>query len=177
MSFFQVSYNDAQDFSPVPPGTYEVIISATEAKTTSTGKPMLTLTHTIREDVDQPAKKRKLFDNLVVTEKAMFRFQNIAKATKMPEGAVFNTPEDVVQAFGRHLKGQALKIVVKHDPNNERFPEQVAGYSESKLAGGTVAGANPFQNGGPEFPAETGVDGPPWADGKPIDISDDDLPF
>ena len=170
MSFFKVDHSEGQEFDSIPEGTYEVMISSVEIKTSSTGNPMLALQHTIRADVDQEAKKRKVFDNLVVTENAMFKFQNIAKATEMPDGKAFKNADQLLKEFAKHLKGKPLKITIKHDNTRDSFKEQVRGYAKSSL--GAAPGSNPFDTAG-----QAGGK-PPWEDGgKPIDISDDDLPF
>ncbi len=168
MSFFRVDHNEAQDFSPVPEGVYEVIISEVEIKQFSSGKNGLKVVHSIRKDVDQAAKGRKVFDNFVVSEKAMFRFQNIAKATDMPNGKEFKTEDHFLKEFAKHLKGKPLKIKITHDKTADKFPEQVAAYMPTEA--GQAAGGNPF-------PAAGGDGKPPWEEGQTLDISDDDLPF
>lgn len=178
MTYFQINHDDAQDFTPIPVGSYEAIISSVEVKTASSGNKMLSLVHTIRDDVSQEAKKRKVFDNLVVTEKAMFRFQNIAKATAMPNGASFDSEEALLNGFAKHLKGKPLRITIKHDNNRTTFIEQVAGYAPSEEAGtNPLPSSNPFEAQGSLQNGAQGAGAPPWADGTAPNISDDDLPF
>ncbi|MMZ47339.1 hypothetical protein D1872_89830 [compost metagenome] len=176
MGFFKVNHNEASNFEPIPPGTYEAYISGVESKTFSSGSRGLALTLTIRDDVDQEAKKRKVFDNLVSSEKAMFRWQDYAKATSLPDGAEFNSEDELIKGFGKHLKGKAVKITIRHDDSRDNFKERIAGVAPSGV-GGQVPGSNPFDVSSGQA-AGAGADSLPWEDdGKPINISDDELPF
>jgi hypothetical protein len=159
MSFFSVNHNEAQSgvFEPVTPGNYEVVISEVKKETFNSGNKGLKLTFTIREDVDQLHGKRKIFNNLVAMETAMFNWNNIAKATNMPDGQAFETADDVINAFGKHLQGKTLKIRVAHREYNGKTYEDVKGYSESEAAGTTLTGdSNPFSvpNGAPPLPGD-----------------------
>ena len=170
MTFFQVNHSEVQGttFDPVPVGDYEVIISDVEKKVFKSGNKGLSLILTIRDDVDQAARKRKLFENLAITEKALFKYQQYAKATGMPDGQTFNTEEDIQNGFGQWLQGKCLRVRVKHENNDGVISERVAAVDASKLE----AGAPTPQFGGGAHPfAPTGKDSPIG------DISDDDLPF
>ena len=178
--FFTVNHSEAgSSFEPIPEGTYEAFISEVVKHTYSTGSKGLKITITIRDDVDQEAKRRKIFDNLVSSEKAMFRWQMYAAATDLPEGTTFKDEEDLIKGFGKHLKGKPVKIKIVHDTTRDRFPEQVSGVVKSNL-GGAAPGSNPFAvpGGSNQQPPSFGEQKMPWEDdGKPVDISDDELPF
>lgn len=151
MSFFKTDYSETQDFTPIPEGDYEAVIQEVEAKEYSTGNKGLNLKLQIRADVEQEAKKRVLFDGLVSSPKAMFKFQNYAKATSLPEGKNFATEDEFLKFFSKHLKGKAVRIRVKHDNSRDKYIEQVAGVSAPQ-ASGTPVGANPFNTGAPTPP-------------------------
>lgn len=161
-SFFKANSSEAggnTDFTPVPEGTYEAIVSEVDIKTFSTGNKGLSVKYTIRDDVDQAGKKRVLFDNAVVTEKAMFKFHQFAKVATELDGKDFKDADHLLKEFARALKGKPLKVTIKHDPSRDNFIERVVGLDRSELGAGG-AGSNPFAG-----------------EGKAIEISDDDLPF
>jgi len=194
MSIFTVNHGEAGGFEPVPPGTYEAVISEVKVKTSSTGNPMISVTLTIRDDVDQKAQKRKLFDNLVQTEKAMFKFQQYAKAIEMPEGTSIPT----LEAFAQELLYKPVKAKVSNKMEEfngkEELRDRIDFIDVAAVPYGGQAGAsNPFSfTTGAE-----GDDGPaPWEQGggeaeaeeeapkrgsrsraKKPEISEDDLPF
>lgn len=138
MSFFKVDHNQATDFSPIPEGTYEAIISDVDVKDFPSGKG-LKVTYTIRNDVNQAGQKRKQWDNAPVTEKTMFKYQNWAKATALPNGASFNNAEELILGFQKHLKGKPIRITIKHDKSRTEFIEQVSSVEASQLGGPTGA--------------------------------------
>lgn len=158
MSFFKIDYSETQDFGPIPEGEYEAVIQEVDIKQYNSGNNGLNVKLQIRADVEQDAKKRVVFDGLVSTQKAMFKFQNYAKATNMPEGKSFATEDEFLKTFSKHLKGKAVRIRIKHDNTRDKYIEQVAGVSTPQAAG-TPAGANPFNTGAatpPPLPPEPG---------------------
>lgn len=172
MSFLNVNYNEAgSSFDPIKPGEYEAFFSEVEVTTAkSSGNPMLKCTLTIREDVAQEFQKRKIWDNLVATDKAMFKFQQVAKALQFPEGQKINSIEE----FANMIRFQPVRIKVanrEEEYNGEkRIRENVQVYSQTtqpmRGAGQPPAGTNPFDNGGFD----------PFAgDGNPI--NDEAIPF
>lgn len=152
MGFLKTDYSNTGDFSALPIGEYECIVSKTEMKTSQAGNTMIKVELTVREDVDQKGKKRKFFDNLVVMDNMMWKFNQVAKAAELPEGEDLETPEDFAQA----ILYKPVRIKNKHELYNGENQDRVAAWKPSE-AGGAGAGA---------------VDG-----GGQIDISDDDLPF
>jgi hypothetical protein len=96
MTFLKINHEEAGNgqFELIEEGEYECIIAEAEVKESAKGNPMLKLTITIRNDVKQPHRKQKLWDYLVDTEKAHFKFQQVAKAVGIPSGTVMKTLED-----------------------------------------------------------------------------------
>lgn len=141
--FFKINHSEARDFTPVPPGTYEVYISEVEKKTFNSGSQGLNLTLTIRDDVEQPSKKRKIFNTLVCVPTAMLNWQNYAKATQMPDGTEYANAEAVINAFGKYLKGKPVRVTIAHDKTRDKFIEQVKSVAASEV-GGNLNSANPF---------------------------------
>ena len=89
MSFLTVNHNQAEgnnnrEFSPIAEGDYEALISEAKiGKSKSSGNDMITITVTIRDDVNQQFAKRKIWDYLVDTEKAKFKFQKNSKTHRL----------------------------------------------------------------------------------------------
>lgn len=175
MSFFTVDHDQAGDFSPIPPGEYEAYISSVDIKTFGTGSRGLTAQYTIRDDVDQPARKRKLFDNGVLTEAAMFKFNAWAKAVGIPQGATFNSEDEVLNGFAKAMKGKPVKIKISHDPKRvsegSKYIERVDAVMASELGG--PAGANPFAAAGPTPPPPSDFDAPGDGQAPPPPPADD----
>lgn len=175
MTFFKVDHSESKDFSPIPEGEYEAVISEVEKKEYKSGNQGLNVKLQIRADVEQEAKKRVVFDTLVVLDTAMFKFQNYAKATSLPDGKGFSSQEELLKGFAKHLKGKPVRIKIKHDNTRDKYIEQVFAVLPPQ-ASGAVAGANPFNAGAgtpPPLPPEPSINNagpeggqasgtPPW---------------
>lgn len=149
MSFLRTDYSEVNTgFAPLPVGDYECIVSKAEVTTTSTNKPMLKVTLTVREDVEQEGQKRKFFDNLVQQENMMWKFQQVAKAARIPAGKDIADLAD----FANEIQFQPVVIRNKHETYNGELQDRVGYWKPSEQEG------NGSGDGG-------------------IDISDDDLPF
>lgn len=74
--------------NPVPEGEYNVLITRAEDKNSQAGNPMVSVTYTIE---DGEFRGRKLFDNLVQTEKALWKTARLCRALgfDMSEGLNF----------------------------------------------------------------------------------------
>jgi Protein of unknown function (DUF669) len=153
MGFLKTDYSEVNgDFAPLPVGKYECIVSAVEVtKTKETQKPMLKVTLTVRDDIDQQGAKRKFFDNMVEQENMMWKFQQVAKAAQFPEG----TDVESLAHFAELLLYKTVVIKNKHRVYNGETQDSVGSWLES----------------------EAGGSGDPFAGGGQLDISDDDLPF
>lgn len=113
MSFLKINHEEAGSNDIIAEGDYECIVSDAEITESKSGNPMLKLTITIRNDVKQPHRKQKMWDYLVVTEKAMFKFQQVGKAIQLPNGKDFKTLEDYRLA----ILYKPVKIKVVHEDN------------------------------------------------------------
>lgn len=153
MGFLKTDYSNVNgDFAPLPVGKYECIVSAVEVtETKETKKPMLKVTLTVRDDVEQQGQKRKFFDNMVEQENMMWKFQQVAKAAQFPEG----TDVESLTHFADLLLYKTVAIKNKHRVYNGETQDSVGSWLESELEGS----------------------GDAFAGGGQLDISDDDLPF
>jgi hypothetical protein len=160
MSFLKTNPNEAGGFGPLTPGEYEVVISEAKSAKSQSGNDMIKLTLTVRSNVPQLHQKRKIFDNLVVSEKAMFKFHNLSMAL-FGEGTEFATLED----FRKAIANQYVRVLIKTEQNTHngvtRDQDRVVTYKEPQDGSGSeVSSGDPFQD-----------------DGRPVDISEDDMPF
>jgi hypothetical protein len=151
MSFLTVNHNEAgnnnnekREFTPIAEGEYEVIISEAKITKSSAGNDMITITLTIRDDVNQQFAKRKIWDYLVYTEKAMFKFQQVAKALAIPEG----TKIDTIHDFQKAIQFATLRIGIKQREEEykgeKKVRDYVAVYKRTEASARTVQ-ADPFQ--------------------------------
>ena len=115
MNFLKINHEEAgnNEYEIIAEGDYECIIAEADVAESKSGNPMLKLTITVRNDVKQPHRKQKLWDYLVVTEKTMFKFQQVGKAVQLPNGKDFKTLED----FRLAILYKAVKIKVVHEDN------------------------------------------------------------
>lgn len=130
MSFLKVNHSEVQEkeFEKLPEGEYDVVISAIEKRQSGSGNDMLKLTLTVRADVAQAGQKRKVWDYLVDTEKAKFKFQQVAKALNIPNSKSFTT----IDEFAKEILYKAAKVKIKHETstyNGKVFTnERIANY-------------------------------------------------
>jgi len=113
MGFLTVNHNEApqREYEKLPEGEYEVVISEVEKRRSTSNNDMLKVTFTVRSDFEQNGKKRKVFDYLVDTEKAKFKFQQLAKALQFSNERNFNTIEE----FAKAILFEPARITVKHE--------------------------------------------------------------
>lgn len=153
MGFLRTDYSEVNDgFEPLPVGDYECIVSEVKVVDSSTGKPMLKVTLTVRDDIEQTGAKRKFFDNIVEQENMMWKFQQVAKAAQFEEGIDVES----LTHFAELLQYRPVRIRNKHEVYNGEKQDRIANWKESEV------GAD-----GMSIPSSGGS----------IDISDDDLPF
>lgn len=71
-----------EEFTPLEPGIYKARITEAKPQPTKEGNPMIKLLVEVYEDAngDSLPKPRKVFDNMVLTEKALFRVAILAEA-------------------------------------------------------------------------------------------------
>lgn len=162
---FKVDHEKAKggEFEPIAPGEYEVIVSEAEVtKSKSSGADMIKLTLTIRDDFDQPFKKRKVWDYLVFVPQNAWKIQQVYKAFGFTNGQTFSNVQEVAKA----LLYQPVVIRVKHEKYQDKITERVDYYKETRLPKPQYGApahdpfADPFANAG-----------------TPVNIDDSTLPF
>jgi hypothetical protein len=158
MGFLKTNYEDVNDFAALPIGDYECIVSEVKMVETSTKKQMVKVTLTVRDDIEQGGKKRKFFDNLVVQDNMMWKFQQVSKACDFPADTDFASPEE----FASAIQYKNVIIRNKHEVYNDETQDRVANWKQSKFGAGEGGFA-----GGDAFSGNGGA----------IEISDEDLPF
>lgn len=128
---FKINHEEAKSvFEVVAPGEYEVTVTNYEMKTAASGKNMVVVEYEIRSDVNQPHQGQKImYDNFVVSDNTMWRFQAISKAARFPDGLEFaNYKEWAETLFGKTL----VLVVGNREYNGKVFPE-VKNFKESAL--------------------------------------------
>lgn len=150
MSFLKVNHEQAGsgEYELIAEGEYETVISDIEVTESKSGNAMLKLTITLRNDVKQPHRKQKLWDYLVATEKAMFKFHQVAKAVGLPNGKDFKSIEE----FRNAILYKAVRISVKHEENEyngeKRTQARIKSYALATVEYATPASADPFESSG-----------------------------
>lgn len=129
---FKIDHSKGDGFEVVKPGEYEVTVINYELKQASSGNNMVVVDYEIRSDVDQPCQGQKInFDNFVVTEKAMWRFQQASKAAGFPNGIEFSSFAEWAKAF----VNKSLRVVVsqREDQNGKKWP-QIDSFKPSEVS-------------------------------------------
>lgn len=154
MGFLKVNYDEAGGFDVLPVGDYECMVSEVKVTESSTGKPMLKATLTIRDDIEQGGQKRKIFDNMVEQENMMWKFQQVAKAAGIPNNADLDTLSD----FAGAIQFKPVRISLGQRTYNGELQNNVKAWKESKYSDGADVDFATLGDGG-------------------IDVNDEDLPF
>lgn len=129
---FGTNYSAAADYGIIPQGEYECIITNAEVRQTPSQKWKVSLTLTIRNDVQQGCQNRVLFmdiwrkkePNANDAQVEGFNFaqlMNIAKAAAIPDGTNFESLAD----FLRTLVGRLLRVTVTHRAYGGRTYEEI----------------------------------------------------
>lgn len=129
---FGTNYSAAADYGIIPQGEYECIITNAEVRQTPSQKWKVSLTLTIRNDVQQGSQNRVLFmdiwrkkePNANDAQVEGFNFaqlMNIAKAAAIPDGTNFESLAD----FLRTLVGRLLRVTVTHRAYGGRTYEEI----------------------------------------------------
>jgi hypothetical protein len=149
MSFLKVNHKEAEgnnnrEFTPIAEGDYEAIISEAKIGKSQSGNDMITITLTIRDDVNQQFAKRKIWDYLVYTEKAKFKLQQVAKALKIPDGTNIET----IQDFAKAILYSSIRIAIKNREEEyngqKKTRDYVAAYKEAQTTARSTAQTDPF---------------------------------
>lgn len=112
MSFITADYskNQENDFSPLPEGEYEMVITQAGEIATKRGSESLQLRLTVRNDLDAAEPKTNgkyhnrvvFFDNWkrkATNQYDMDGLQYVLEATKIPEGTPLNSVDDFCKAI------------------------------------------------------------------------------
>jgi hypothetical protein len=133
---FKIDHSQAAGtYEPIKPGEYEVIVINYELKKSSTDKNVVSVDYEIRSDVEQPNKGQKiLYDNFVVSDNTMWRFQSASKAAGFPNGKEFNSFKEWAEFF----LNKSLRVVVGEREYNGKKYAQVKGFKESQFPLGEI---------------------------------------
>ncbi|MCZ1180360.1 DUF669 domain-containing protein [Alkalihalobacillus clausii] len=131
MSVFKVDYSKVTEFEEWKEGEYEVIVVGYEMTQAKTGSNMVVLTYEVRDDVDQPSNKGKKinYDNFVVSEKSMWRFQALSKAVGVPEGMDFESFTE----WAKTMQNKPVRVVVGLRKHNGNSYPQVNSFKPSEV--------------------------------------------
>lgn len=156
-NFFTFDKNQAGSFEPLPIAEYEAIISKAEVTTSkSSGAPMIKVELTVRPDVAQAGAKRKIFDNIVFMDTAMFKVHQLA-------GAVGISNASSVEDYAQQLYAKPVRFKNKHEAYNGNTNDKVAFYKAAEAEGAAeLIGA--------------GADNP-FGGGSTVNVGDEDFPF
>jgi hypothetical protein len=95
--------------------------------------------------VKQPHRKQKLWDYLVASEKAMFKFQQVAKATGLPNGKDFSTLEE----YRKAILFKPVRVKVVHEENEyqgeKRTQARVKAYNLATVEYSAPTAKDPFE--------------------------------
>lgn len=165
---FTVDGKKAVKFGVLPSGDYEAFITAA-AETKSTGGTLgIGLVLTIRDDVPkQLGGGRKVRHTVWVTDKTEGMVQDFLVSCNFPDGTTFEGIADICEK----VKTLSIRAKLGLNRNNADFNE-VKSFDKSQVGGFYQGEMEEFASNSSSASSSAGQD-----DGKPIDISDDDLPF
>ena len=161
---FKKDSKKAQSFDTVQPGEYEVFIEKAMAdRSKAKGTPNISLRLKIRDDIDQSHAKQIIFHNVYLTPNTEGMVHGFLAAIDIDEGYEFEYDfvEDeffqLADEIAKLVKGKATRVKTKIDTYNGNERGVVSSFKTSEVGGEL------------EITDEGGD--------KPLDISDDDLPF
>jgi hypothetical protein len=161
---YKVDGSKAQEFGALPEGEYEVFVTGAAKKTGSNGiTEGVGLVLTVRNDTEQKGAGRKVRHTVWFTEKTEGIVQGFFKGMNFPDGTDFDGLDEIADA----VKALPVRVKLKINKDNTDFNE-VAFFKVTNIGG--------FYDGEMEGTASSASNAP-TGDNKPIDISDDDLPF
>lgn len=119
-NYLDMSGETTNEFEDIKDGEYEVEIeSAVETEIPTTHTPKVKIVYTIRNDIDQDFKGRKIFDDWFKSKTThdynKNRFKQLIVATKRAEpNQVFHNLKDILD----FLVGKQVVVVVKNEDNS-----------------------------------------------------------
>ena len=136
MPMVNLDFSNVSNRDPLEPGLYHCRIASAEMGTSSAGNPMIKVTYDVIGDADgnEVPGGRKLWDNLAITEAAMWKIQQVLVACgfEIPEGGQlpnFDTDE---------LVGCDLGIVVVQDTYQGQVNNKTKAYKSMEQMAGDV---------------------------------------
>ncbi len=108
MAILNLDFSSVPNREPLEPGWYHGRIAKVEEKMSSTGKPMLAVEYDVigTEEGEEIPGNRKLFENWVLTDAALWKVQAVFKALDLPTEAIVDL--DTEELIGMEL---FLKVV------------------------------------------------------------------
>ncbi|WP_078392051.1 DUF669 domain-containing protein [Shouchella patagoniensis] len=131
MSVLKVDYSQVSQFEDWVKGEYEATVVGYEMKQAKSGSNMVILTYEVRDDVPQPSNKgQKInYDNFVVSEKSMWRFQALSMAVGVPEGTDFESFTE----WAKSMQNKQVRLIVGLREHNGRYYPQVDGFKSPEV--------------------------------------------
>lgn len=123
MAALNLDFSNVASREPLDPGFYTVRISESELTESSTKKPMLKLTYDVLGDADgNPVEgNRKLWDNCVLTDNALWKIKNLFSALELDTSAIVDMDTD-------ELIGMEMGVKVTIEPYQGENRNQVKAY-------------------------------------------------
>ena len=124
MAEVKVNFDDAPDFSPLPPGRYLVAVSHYETRVSKGGEDYLNWTLTVLEGPGDTTDNegRKLFTPTMLKGPGSFRLRELLRATKQFE-------EEELQEMKKfdpdHVLGEKIVAIVHHEEFNGELTSKV----------------------------------------------------
>jgi Protein of unknown function (DUF669) len=194
MAFFKQDNKRAQEnansFAPLPEGDYEVFATVGKYEAEPGKTPNINLQFTVRSDVEQEGKGRKVFHRFWISqvmtpregqtkspyEWCMQNIEEFGMHVGIPDGAEF--PDEA--AWVNYILGKPVKARLKITEYDGKERNEIAWFNKSdypnmkeQVSKGVAEGTSVP----PAGKAPVDHEDPFANDGTPIDISDDDLPF
>lgn len=163
INFGQLMEQASAGFEPVPDGTYDVEVVKADAVTSSTGKPMIKVQHTIQGG---PHNGRKLFDQFVISAdnpNALGFFFEHMLAFGLDKTFFASNPG--LELVAQTLVGRRARAKVGTRTWQNREQNDVQGYSPA--AGPQVNAPAPVPQAGPGAPGPTTAASPVPGPGAP----------
>ncbi len=106
MAVLNLDFSSVASRDPLEPGWYLCRISEIEEKQSSTGKPMLAVQYeVVSDDLGEPVEgSRKLFENWVLVDNALWKIQSVFKALGLPAEAIVDIDTDELVGLELMLK-------------------------------------------------------------------------
>ncbi|PWA11095.1 hypothetical protein DCC39_10375 [Pueribacillus theae] len=125
-----------EGFTPIPEGEYEAYVFEVKRKTFNSGNEGFSITYNIAEE---PYKKRKIFDNLVITEAAFWKLGQFYKAVTGYSGEVEINTNEFPSFVGKRVR---LSIAVEEQTYQGETKERNVVKNVSFIGGSVPIGVD-----------------------------------